>query len=71
MKLKEYLSSKRMTVKSFADTLGVSEGAVSKWVSGERFPRPVMLGLIYQLTEGQVTANDFTRQQISGKKNQS
>ena len=71
MKLKDYLRTNQIKSEDFAKSLGASHGGVLKWITGERFPRPLMLVKIERLTEGQVTANDFTAQQIQQQKNAS
>lgn len=71
MKLKEYLKTNEIRSEDFAKSLGVSRGGVLKWITGERFPRPKALAKIEKVTDGQVTANDFTAQQIQQQKNDS
>lgn len=68
MTLKEYLKSNHLTPDEFAKIIGLSRGGVLKWMTGERFPRPVVLQKIYEVTNGEVTPNDFWAQQVrSGK----
>ena len=69
MKLKDYLRANGIKSEDFAKSLDVSHGGVLKWVTGERFPRPYALAKIENATDGQVTANDFTAQQIQQQKN--
>jgi len=64
MKLKDYLKSKSIKPEVFADQIGYSRGALLKWVSGERFPRPDAIMRIHEATKGKVTANDFASQQV-------
>jgi transcriptional regulator with XRE-family HTH domain len=64
MDLKEYLKTENLSVQEFAALTGVSTGAVLKWVRGDRFPRRDALKKISDVTNGLVTANDFTTQKI-------
>ena len=60
MKLKSYLEAKRMTYEAAAAQIGgVSRSAVEKWCRGERVPMPEQLRRIYEVTNGEVTPNDF------------
>lgn len=59
MTLREWLKKKKMKPEDFAAKVAASEGAVLKWLSGERFPRPESLARIQLATGGKVTANDF------------
>lgn len=68
MLLKDYLKSQNITAKEFADKIGCSHGGLLKWVSGDRFPRPIHIYKIERETDGAVTANDF-QQQIRSCKN--
>jgi transcriptional regulator with XRE-family HTH domain len=68
MTLKEYLKKEKLSVKKFSKKYNFSSGTLSKWIYGERFPRPDSLIKINRITKGEVTPNDFT-QQISGNKN--
>ena len=60
MTLQDYLARTKTTPEEFAAKIGASRGGVLKWISGERFPRPVMLKKIKLATGGKVQANDFT-----------
>ena len=59
MRLNSYLKYAGKTHKDFADELGLSVSAVHKWLYGQRFPRKEHLKKIQELTNGEVTANDF------------
>ncbi len=64
MKLNEYLKFNKITQLSFLQAskeLGgeFSIHAVSKWCQGQRIPRQDEMYIIYRLTDGQVTPNDF------------
>lgn len=61
MKLDTYLKQQSITVRAFAAQLGVSQFAVKKWISGERFPRSEHLIAIDKTTQGAVTASDLLR----------
>jgi predicted transcriptional regulator len=58
MLLRDYLEQTKKSKTDFANELGVSPAAVSRWVSGDRFPRQY-LQEIARVTKGKVTANDF------------
>jgi transcriptional regulator with XRE-family HTH domain len=59
MKLGEWLSSKGLSQQAFADGAGISQGAVAKFVLGQRIPHKLTMRKIFVATDGQVTANDF------------
>ena len=59
MRLKEFIKQNNLTIDAFASMGGFSRGAVLKWVSGDRFPRPLTLKKIKAITQGAVTPNDF------------
>lgn len=59
MKLKDWLHKNKTSPKEFAKIVNSSEGAVLKWISSERFPRPESLSRIKLATGGKVMANDF------------
>ena len=59
MTLREWLFKNKMKPEEFAIKTDSSEGAVLKWLSGKRFPRPESLKRIQLATGGKVTANDF------------
>jgi len=59
MTLREYLASTKIADDAFAARVDASEGAVRKWKSGERIPRPEQMARIVEATAGQVTATDF------------
>jgi len=64
MRLTEYLKANKITQQNFLqcaiDVGGeFSIHAVSKWCQGQRIPRQDEMYIIYRLTDGQVTPNDF------------
>ena len=59
MRLNSYLKYAGKTHKDFADELGLSVSAIHKWLYGQRFPRKEHLKKIQELTNGEVTTNDF------------
>lgn len=69
MLLREYLKENEISVDEFAAAIDCSRGAVLKWQSGERYPRVPQLLAISKETNGEVTANDFTAQQVQQQKN--
>ena len=60
MHLSQYLKTTGQTYEQFADKVGVTRRAVQKWVTQERFPRPVQMAKIIEHTDGEVTFSDFT-----------
>jgi hypothetical protein len=65
MKLKEYLKENKLTHHDFIqlgqEQCGVplSQGAVAKWCSETRVPRKTEMQVVFKVTNGEVTANDF------------
>tara|TARA_Y100001970_G_scaffold288784_1_gene417031 strand:- start:3940 stop:4167 length:228 start_codon:yes stop_codon:yes gene_type:complete len=64
MKLSDYLSKHKITQDKFLDEskrLGgtFSKHAISKWCQDKRIPRKEEMQIIYEVTGGLVTANDF------------
>lgn len=59
MRLSAYLAKHHLSYREFAELVGVSDEAVRRYVSGERFPMLDVLHRIAKATRGQVTANDF------------
>ena len=60
MKLSSYMTLKGLRDGDLAAALGeCSIGAIRKWRSGERIPRPEMMARIRRATDGQVTPDDF------------
>lgn len=59
MKLADYMASHGLTPEAMKDRLGCSEGAVRKWLYGERTPSPEWMRKIAAATDGAVQPNDF------------
>ena len=59
MKLKEYLAQFAVKQKDFARNIGVSEVAVTNYLSGNRYPKPYVMRKIFEATGGLVDANSF------------
>lgn len=64
MELKKYLSTNNITQSKFVElldtyNLSVTQGAINKWVNGDRIPRKKEMAVIYKASEGQVAPNDF------------
>ena len=64
MKFNNWLRKEGLTHQEFvtfaqSKSLNVSKGAVSKWCNGQRIPRKIEMIQIYQVTNGEVTPNDF------------
>lgn len=58
-KLKKYLKNNNITQKKFAELIGVDKMTLWRYVQGSRIPKPKIMQKIFELTNGQVTANDF------------
>lgn len=59
MKLKEFIENNRITQIELAEMLGVHASAICHYVNGKRIPEPDIMRAIKNLTNGQVSANDF------------
>lgn len=59
MQLKDYLLLIGATERAFAEAIGVSQQAVSRYVSGARTPRPAVMMKIHAVTGGRVAPSDF------------
>jgi hypothetical protein len=60
MKLKQYLDETKTTQAAFGALIGVrSRETVSRYIAGERMPRPKVMERIVAITGGKVMPNDF------------
>jgi transcriptional regulator with XRE-family HTH domain len=59
MKLSEYLERTSTSRRDFAETIGVSEETVRRYIVGTRIPEKEKMEKIAEVTALQVTANDF------------
>lgn len=59
MKLAKFLQSTGMTQSEFARRLGITQGRVSQWASGNGRPAPHRLAAIRRITKNKVTHRDF------------
>lgn len=59
MKLGTHLAANGITHAEFAIRIGTSQAAVTRYVLGQRTPRPEVIARIAEATGGDVTANDF------------
>lgn len=59
MKLKEWIEKEHKTQQEVADAIGVAQGQVSAWCSGDKMPRPENIRKIVEYTGGEVQPNDF------------
>ena len=59
MTLSEWMKKNKMSNCRLARLIGVSHPAVWKWREGLRMPRGDKMNKIFEITNGQVTANDF------------
>jgi len=62
MQLAKYLSDKHMKATDFAETIGVKQPTVSRYLRNERFPSPDMIARIYAATGNKVTVKDWYEQ---------
>lgn len=59
MKLVDYLAEKKLKQSELAGRVGVTQQAVSMWISHGHVPRKSTLRRILEITGGRVTPNDF------------
>ncbi len=59
MQLKSYLDRQKISRATFAVSIGVTEVAVTRYINGDRIPRPAKMALIEAVTKGAVKPNDF------------
>lgn len=59
MKIDEFLKKECLKQEVFAEKIGVTQGALSRYVNGVRLPPPSIMRAIYVATRGVVTPNDF------------
>ena len=59
MRLAAWRQSKRRTQASVALALGVAVSTVASWEQGKKIPGAAFMVLIYRMTEGAVSPNDF------------
>ena len=62
MNLATYLSERKISDARFAELIGVSQVAVTRYATGKRVPRPEHMKRIREVTAGQVTPDDFFRE---------
>jgi transcriptional regulator with XRE-family HTH domain len=67
MKLAEYRKAQGLTLSKMASSLGVSEGAMSRYETGKRSPSWQILERLKAITDGAVQPNDFFELPDSGK----
>ncbi|GJE03598.1 hypothetical protein [Methylobacterium isbiliense] len=76
MKLADWMREERMTARAVASAVterlppgeSCSASAVEKWRAGVRVPRRRKMQAIITISEGRVTANDFTEASASGER---
>lgn len=61
MKLSQYLSAHKLTLAEFGKRIGKTPSAVKMLRDGTIWPAQETAEAIARATDGQVTANDFTR----------
>lgn len=66
MKLDEYMLDAGHDDRSFAELVGVSREAVSRWRRGKRGPKGMNMVKVVRATSGKVTANDFLPADLDG-----
>ena len=59
MQLSQYLVETSTSQSKFAETLGVSQATVHKWLYGKNRPSADTMVKIKQITEGQVAIEDW------------
>lgn len=63
MELEKYLSLKNISVIQFAKLIKKTRGTVYSYLNKEKFPKPETQNLIFEVTRGEVTPNDFVLDQ--------
>jgi transcriptional regulator with XRE-family HTH domain len=63
MTLDEYFKAQdpKVSYAEFADRIGVTQAAISRYVDGKRFPSPELIRKIHEATDRSVTANDLLK----------
>lgn len=59
MHLSIYLKQNSLSQATFGEQIGVSQAAVERYANKKRVPEPDVMGKIFEVTNGLVTANDF------------
>lgn len=59
MTLNEYMRRKRLTHEEFAELVGCTRAAVTRWLSGSRSPSPRWVTVILRKTKGLVKVQDL------------
>jgi transcriptional regulator with XRE-family HTH domain len=59
MRLQTYLENNGITHREFAEEIGTSQAAVTRYANGLRFPSRDILARIRTATGGRVSADDF------------
>lgn len=59
MELKKWRRLNELSLNDLAKKMGVDESTLSNYESGRRFPRPVHLSIISNLTNNEVSASDM------------
>lgn len=59
MQLADYLKANGISDEDFGQLIGVTRQAVHRYKTFARFPERPVLSLIFEVTEGAVTPNDF------------
>lgn len=62
MKLAKYLSDNNLKETAFAQSLGVSQVTINRYVRNERYPDPEMIERIAKATDNKVTVADWYAQ---------
>jgi len=65
MKLAEYLAANKISQAEFAQAIGASQVAVSRYATGRRMPRRDHLLKIRDVTDGAVSADDFLETEVT------
>ena len=59
MRLVEWMAETAISQGQLARDLGCTQTAISRYLSGQRVPRPSVMLLIYKVSDGAVTPNDL------------
>lgn len=59
MRLKDYMDKNKISLRDFAEEIGVGYYTLQRYLAGTRFPGPDEFTAIYKATRGKVQPNDF------------
>ena len=61
MTLDEFIKIKKITIKTVADEMGLSQQSIYNYLTCKRYPRPEIIDKFEEYTNGLVTSEDFNQ----------